>query len=158
MILQTGGMAVGETSTTSRFCSLAILIAWYGGMIPNWLPLSSMTRISRARIRSFILMLADAISSSLGVPFPNELLYEANYTTARQSRNQTEFRIPKKKQQIGAATGKERFWCRKKGRMKKSSRPDKKLVVSATEDHGARAPKPRSPRTLPSGPLDFAPF
>ena len=52
MILQTGGSAVGEISTRSRPFSRAIRTASYGCMTPSWPPSSSITRTSRARIRS----------------------------------------------------------------------------------------------------------
>ena len=45
---------MGEISTRSRFFSLAILSASKGGMIPICLPSSSITRISRARMRSLV--------------------------------------------------------------------------------------------------------
>jgi len=53
VILQTGGSAVGEISTRSRPFSRAIRTASYGCMTPSWPPSSSITRTSRARIRSF---------------------------------------------------------------------------------------------------------
>ena len=54
MMRQTGGCAVGEISTRSRFFSRAILSASNGGMMPICSPSSPITRISRARIRSFV--------------------------------------------------------------------------------------------------------
>src|SRR5579863_4072755 len=51
---QTGGTAVGETSTRSRPRSRAIFNASKGGRIPSCSPFSSITRISRARIRSLM--------------------------------------------------------------------------------------------------------
>ena len=38
MMRHTGGCAVGEISTRSRFFSRAFLIASYGGMMPKLLP------------------------------------------------------------------------------------------------------------------------
>src|SRR6188768_2649597 len=52
MIRQTGGTAVGEISTRSSPFCLAIVSACGGGMIPSCCPVSSMTRISRTRMRS----------------------------------------------------------------------------------------------------------
>src|ERR1051326_4744812 len=54
MMRQTGGCAVGEISTRSRFFSRAILRASNGGIMPICWPSSPITRISRARIRSLI--------------------------------------------------------------------------------------------------------
>src|ERR1700677_2211093 len=51
---QTGGWAVGETSTRSRPRSRAIFNASKGGRMPSCSPFSSMTRISRARILSLV--------------------------------------------------------------------------------------------------------
>ena len=54
MIRQTGGTAVGEISTrSSPFCR-AMASACGGGMMPSCCPVSSMTRISRTRIRSLV--------------------------------------------------------------------------------------------------------
>ena len=50
----TGGCAVGETSTRSRLFSRAFLSASKGGRIPICWPSSPITRISRARMRSFV--------------------------------------------------------------------------------------------------------
>src|SRR5829696_2771729 len=52
MIRQTGGTAVGEISTRSRPFCFAMVSACGGGMIPSCCPVSSMTRISRTRMRS----------------------------------------------------------------------------------------------------------
>src|SRR5487761_1127790 len=51
---QTGGTALGEISTRSRPRSRAILRASKGGRTPSCSPFSSITRISRARIRSLM--------------------------------------------------------------------------------------------------------
>jgi hypothetical protein len=56
MILQTGGFALGETSTRSRPCSEAASRASALEIIPIWLPSGSITRTSFARIASFILV------------------------------------------------------------------------------------------------------
>src|SRR5215813_708529 len=64
MMRQTGGFAVGEISTRSRFFSRAILSASKGGMIPICWPSSSITRISRARMRSFVRIKRLSIQSS----------------------------------------------------------------------------------------------
>src|SRR5947207_2652520 len=52
MMRQTGGLAVGEISTRSSPFCLAIATACGGGMMPSCWPVSSITRISRTRIRS----------------------------------------------------------------------------------------------------------
>src|SRR5215467_1797610 len=52
MSLQTGGTALGDTSTRSRFRSRAISSARGGGITPIISPFSSIKRISRARMRS----------------------------------------------------------------------------------------------------------
>src|SRR5438093_5397900 len=52
MMRQTGGTAVGEISTRSSPFCFAMTSAWGGGMMPSCWPLSSITRISRTRIRS----------------------------------------------------------------------------------------------------------
>src|SRR5258706_4950155 len=52
MIRQSGGTAVGEISTRSSPFVLAIASACGGAMIPSCFPSSSMTRISRTRMRS----------------------------------------------------------------------------------------------------------
>src|SRR6202021_3059939 len=64
---QTGGMALGETSTRSRPRSRAIFSASKGWRIPSCSPFSSMTRISRARIRSLMRMkdLAARLSNAM---------------------------------------------------------------------------------------------
>src|ERR1044071_9480149 len=54
MMRHTGGFAVGEISTRSRFFARAIFSASNGGRIPICWPSSSITRISRARIRSLV--------------------------------------------------------------------------------------------------------
>src|SRR5689334_734839 len=54
MIRQTGGTAVGEISTRSSPFCLAMASAAGGGMIPSCCPVSSITRTSRTRIRSFV--------------------------------------------------------------------------------------------------------
>src|ERR1700722_19508300 len=61
---QTGGTALGEISTRSKERSRAIFRASKGGMTPSCSPFSSMTRISRARIRSLVRMkdLAERLS------------------------------------------------------------------------------------------------
>src|SRR5580704_4788429 len=51
---QTGGTALGEISTRSRPRSRAILRASKGARMPSCSPFSSITRISRARIRSLM--------------------------------------------------------------------------------------------------------
>ena len=56
---------MGEISTRSRFFSRAILSASNGGMIPIWLPSSSITRISRARMRSLVRIKRLSIQSSV---------------------------------------------------------------------------------------------
>src|SRR4051812_32238569 len=53
MIRQTGGTADGEISTRSNPFCFAITRACGGGMMPSCFPSSSITRISRTRIRSF---------------------------------------------------------------------------------------------------------
>src|SRR5215472_16118707 len=65
MIRQTGGVAVGEISTRSRFFSRASLSASYGGRIPICCPSSSITRISRARMRSLVRIKRLSIRSSV---------------------------------------------------------------------------------------------
>src|SRR4029078_1312129 len=67
MMRHTGGCAVGEISTRSRFLSRAILSASKGGRIPTCLPSSSITRISRARIRSFVRIKRLSIQTSVHV-------------------------------------------------------------------------------------------
>src|SRR5262249_54361419 len=52
MMRQTGGTAVGEISTRSSPFCFAIASACGGGMMPSCWPVSSMTRISRTRMRS----------------------------------------------------------------------------------------------------------
>src|SRR5690349_6840131 len=52
MMRQTGGTAVGEISTRSSPFCLAMATACGGGMMPSCWPVSSITRISRTRIRS----------------------------------------------------------------------------------------------------------
>src|ERR1017187_2583506 len=61
---QTGGTALGEISTRSSERSRAIFSASKGGMMPSCSPFSSITRISRARIRSLVRMkdLAERLS------------------------------------------------------------------------------------------------
>src|SRR3954471_24073442 len=54
MILQTGGFAMGETSTRSRPNSTALARATSRGRTPNCSPSGPMTRSSRARIRRFV--------------------------------------------------------------------------------------------------------
>ena len=51
---QTGGTAVGEISTRSRPLVRARAKACGGGMMPSCCPVSSMTRISRTRMRSLV--------------------------------------------------------------------------------------------------------
>src|ERR1039458_10463171 len=63
---QTGGAALGEISTRSSDRSRAILRASKGGMMPSCSPFSSMTRISRARIRSLVRMKDFAERLSIG--------------------------------------------------------------------------------------------
>src|SRR5438132_10443621 len=53
MSLQTGGVALGDTSTISRFLSRAISSARPGGITQIISPFSSIKRTSRARMRSF---------------------------------------------------------------------------------------------------------
>src|SRR5438309_8745017 len=53
-MLQAGGTALGEISTRSSERSRAILRASKGGMTPSCSPFSSITRTSRARIRSLV--------------------------------------------------------------------------------------------------------
>src|SRR5947208_2218944 len=65
MMRQTGGCAVGEISTRSRFFSRAILSASKGGMMPICSPSSPITRISRARIRSFVRIKRLSIQTSV---------------------------------------------------------------------------------------------
>src|ERR1700735_481804 len=64
---QTGGMALGETSTRSRPRSRAIFNASNGGRMPICSPFSSITRISRARILSLMRMkdFAERLSSAM---------------------------------------------------------------------------------------------
>jgi len=64
---QTGGTALGETSTRSRPRSRAILSASKGGRMPSCSPFSSITRISRARIRSLMRIkdFAERLSSAM---------------------------------------------------------------------------------------------
>src|SRR5688572_18591422 len=52
MMRQTGGTAVGEISTRSSPFCLAMASACGGGMMPSCAPVSSITRISRTRMRS----------------------------------------------------------------------------------------------------------
>src|SRR6266545_343646 len=54
MIRQTGGTAVGEISTRSSPFCFAMASAAGGGMIPSCCPVSSITRISRTRMRSLV--------------------------------------------------------------------------------------------------------
>ena len=63
---QTGGTALGEISTRSSMRSRAIFRASKGGMMPGCSPFSSMTRISRARIRSLVRMKDFAERLSIG--------------------------------------------------------------------------------------------
>src|SRR5580704_6235406 len=65
MMRHTGGTAVGEISTRSRFFSRAILSASKGGITPICSPSSPITRISRARIRSFVRIKRLSIQSSV---------------------------------------------------------------------------------------------
>src|SRR5436190_4460007 len=53
MMRQTGGVAVGEISTRSSPFCFAMARACGGGMMPSCWPVSSITRISRTRMRSF---------------------------------------------------------------------------------------------------------
>src|SRR6476661_4082869 len=55
MSLQTGGRAVGATSTRSRSASCASFSAWSVGTIPTVSPLGPTSRTSGTRIRSLIL-------------------------------------------------------------------------------------------------------
>src|SRR5947208_34711 len=61
MMRQTGGAAVGETSTKSSPLPRATLRASKGGMMPSCLPSSSITRTSLARILSLIRTYRSAI-------------------------------------------------------------------------------------------------
>src|SRR5688500_5744680 len=54
MIRQTGGTAVGEISTRSSPFCFAMISACGGGMMPSCCPVSSITRISRTRMRSLV--------------------------------------------------------------------------------------------------------
>src|SRR5262249_5519837 len=54
MIRQTGGLAVGETSMRSRPLLRARSRASRVGIMPSWVPSSSIRRTSRMRIRSFM--------------------------------------------------------------------------------------------------------
>src|SRR5437867_8342904 len=72
MMRQTGGTAVGEISTRSSPFCFAMASAWGGGMMPSCSPVSSMTRISRTRMRSLTRvrssrrgLLSKAITTSL---------------------------------------------------------------------------------------------
>src|SRR5712692_2442018 len=72
MMRQTGGTAVGEISTRSSPFCLAIARACGGGMMPSCVPVSSITRISRTRMRSLTRtrssrrgLLSKAINASL---------------------------------------------------------------------------------------------
>lgn len=64
---QTGGTALGETSTRSRPRSRAIFNASKGGKMPSCVPLSSITRTSRARILS--LMRINCLAERLSMGF-----------------------------------------------------------------------------------------
>src|SRR5277367_5998944 len=64
---QTGGTAVGETSTRSRPRSRAIFRASNGGRMPSCSPASSITRTSRARILSLMRINCLAERLSMGV-------------------------------------------------------------------------------------------
>src|SRR5262252_1687071 len=79
MMRQTGGIAVGEISTRSSPFALAMASAWGGGMIPSCSPVSSITRISRTRMRS----LTRTRSSRRG------LLSKAIRASLRRNRNLT---------------------------------------------------------------------
>src|SRR5664279_664233 len=76
---QTGGCAVGETSTRSRVFSLAILSASKGVMMPNWFPSSSITRTSRTRIRSLVRI------NLLSIPSSGETYSNQKYSTVRRA-------------------------------------------------------------------------
>src|SRR5208282_709835 len=65
MMRQTGGCAVGEISTRSRFLSRAIFSASKGGITPICSPSSPITRTSRARMRSFMRIKRLSIPSSV---------------------------------------------------------------------------------------------
>ena len=56
---------MGEISTRSRFRSRAIFSASYGGRMPICFPSSSMTRISRARMRSLMRIKRLSIQASV---------------------------------------------------------------------------------------------
>src|SRR5688572_22029211 len=58
MIRQTGGLAMGATSTRSRSASLAMTSASGRLLIPNCAPSASIRRTSRALIRSLLLVSA----------------------------------------------------------------------------------------------------
>src|SRR5713226_3951153 len=77
----TGGVAVGEISTKSRFFSRAILSASKGGRMPICWPSSSITRISRARMRSLVRIKRLSIQSSVHSAV---LQGGKNYSTARR--------------------------------------------------------------------------
>src|SRR6185437_5394883 len=64
---QTGGTALGDTSTRSRPRSRAIFRASNGAIMPSCSPASSITRTSRARILSLIRMKFLAERLSMGV-------------------------------------------------------------------------------------------
>src|SRR5210317_2415766 len=77
MIRQTGGAALGETSTRSRPCSSAACSAAPNSMIPSCPPSSSMTRTSLARIDSLILVVSLLMTHLLMVQF-TLFVYETN--------------------------------------------------------------------------------
>src|SRR6185437_8529764 len=92
---QTGGMAVGETSTRSRPRSRATLKASKGAMMPSWTPFSSMTRISRARMRSLMRIkdFAERLSSAMALLRRNSARRRSRTTAAADVRTQREYSI-----------------------------------------------------------------
>src|SRR5205085_12328664 len=89
MMRQTGGCAVGEISTRSRFFSRAFLSASNGAMVPSCSPASSITRTSRARMRSFMRIKRLSILGLL----EREKLPDYNRNAAAHASRNTEFHV-----------------------------------------------------------------
>src|SRR5580698_1492785 len=125
---QTGGTAVGETSTRSRPRSRAILSASNGWRIPSCSPFSSMTRISRARIRSLMRMkdLAARLSNAMVLLRKRARQAGAGRPMGRSEATQPEY-------SIGAASLKKevRSW---EGRPLATGKADQRAVAMNASD------------------------
>src|ERR1039457_1380795 len=83
MMRQTGGCAVGETSTKSSPFSLAILSASSGVMMPSCSLWSSITRTSRTRIRSLVRIKRLSIRSYDGTETAQSIARTGGYSGAQ---------------------------------------------------------------------------